>query len=108
LSAYTTFPIGCPIQYAAYYGVYAESQSVFVSMLGQLDQQPLFNLVNFSIEIQMAENQTAYKIGVSTLWCPSDPTIDRVVDVGPFAGVAHWYTRFSSYGGCSGTFWPEI
>ena len=35
LSAYTTFPIGCPIQLDPYYGVYFESQSVFVSMLGQ-------------------------------------------------------------------------
>ncbi len=108
LSAYTTFPIGCPIQWDPYYQVYFESQSVFVSMLGQLDQQPLYNLVNFSINMQGAANQTAYRVGVSTLWCPSDPTIDRIVDTGAWAGLTDWYARFGSYGGCSGTFWPEI
>ena len=52
--------------------VYFESQSVFVAMLGQLEQQPLYNAVNFSINIQNAVNQTIYLTGLSTLWCPSD------------------------------------
>jgi prepilin-type N-terminal cleavage/methylation domain-containing protein/prepilin-type processing-associated H-X9-DG protein len=108
LNGFGTFPIGCPIQWEPYYQVYFESQSVFVSMLGQLEQQALFNAVNFSINMQSAPNQTAYRTGLSTLWCPSDPTISRVVDVGAYAGLTDWYSRFSSYGGCSGTFWPEI
>ena len=44
LSSEPTFPIGCPIQWDPYYQIYFESQSVFVSMLGQFDQQPLFNM----------------------------------------------------------------
>ncbi len=52
--------------------------------------------------------QMAYQIGLSTLWCPSDATISRVVNAGPYEGLTNWYVRFSSYGGCSGTFWPEI
>ena len=79
LSANTTFPIGCPIQWDPYYGVYFESQSVFVSMLGQFEQQPLYNAMNFSINVQNAANQTIYLTGLSTLWCPSDPTISRTV-----------------------------
>ncbi len=71
--AYTTFPIGCPIQIDPYYGLYYQSQSVFVSMLGQFEQQQLYNAVNFSINMQNAVNQTAYLTGLSTLWCPSDP-----------------------------------
>jgi prepilin-type N-terminal cleavage/methylation domain-containing protein/prepilin-type processing-associated H-X9-DG protein len=108
LSTNGTFPIGCPIQWDPYYRVYFESHSVFVAMLGHLEEQPLYNLVNFSINMQNAANQTAYSIGVSTLWCPSDPGISRVVITGSYEGVPNWTTRFSSYGGCSGTFWPEI
>ena len=77
-------------------------------MLGYLEQQPLYNAVNFSINIQDAANQTIYLTGLSTLWCPSDPTISRIVNIGSYEGLASWYARFSSYGGCSGTFWPEI
>ena len=49
-----------------------QSQSVFVSMLGQFEQQQLYNAVNFSINMQKtAVNQTAYLTGLSTLWCPA-------------------------------------
>src|SRR5262245_40066503 len=42
--AYGTFPIGAPFQYDPVFGgCYSESQSVFVSMLGQMEQVPLFN-----------------------------------------------------------------
>ena len=108
LSAYTTFPIGCPIQWDPYYQVYFESQSVFVSMLGQLDQQPLYNLVNFSINMQDAPTRRP-------TWSGSRPSGARVTrrSVGSWTpalgtGLTDWYARFGSYGGCSGTFWPEI
>jgi prepilin-type N-terminal cleavage/methylation domain-containing protein/prepilin-type processing-associated H-X9-DG protein len=108
LSINSTFPIGCPIQWDPYFGVYFESQSVFVSMLGQLEQQPLYNAVNFSINIQNAVNQSIYLTGLSTLWCPSDGTISRSFNIGSYEGLPNWTARFSSYAGCSGTFWPEI
>ena len=108
LSAYSAFPIGCPIQWDPYYQVYFESQSVFVSMLGQMEQQTLYNSVNFSINIQDSVNQTAYLVGLSTLWCPSDPGISRTFVLGSYMGLTNWTARFSSYGGCSGTYWPEI
>jgi prepilin-type processing-associated H-X9-DG protein len=108
LSANTTFPIGSPMQWDWYDGIFLPSHSVFVAMLGQLEQQPLYNAVNFSIWIQNAANQTIYLTGLSTLWCPSDPGINRIVDDGPAQGVANWYFRFTSYAGCSGTFFPLI
>ena len=64
LSTYTTFPIGSPIQFDPYFGVYFQSHSVFVAMLGNLEQQPLYNAVNFSINIQNAVNQTIYLAGL--------------------------------------------
>jgi prepilin-type N-terminal cleavage/methylation domain-containing protein/prepilin-type processing-associated H-X9-DG protein len=108
LSAYGTFPIGCPIQFDPYYGVYFESASVFVAMLGQLEQQPLYNAVNFSINIQNAANQSVYLTGLSALWCPSDPAISRTFVLGSYEGLTNWTAKFSSYAGCSGTYWPEI
>jgi prepilin-type N-terminal cleavage/methylation domain-containing protein/prepilin-type processing-associated H-X9-DG protein len=108
LSSNQTFPIGCPIQWDPFFAVYFESHSVFVAMLGQLEQQALYNAVNFSINVQNAANQTIEFTGVSTLWCPSDATISRLVNNGSYEGVPSWYVRFSSYAGCSGTFWPEI
>jgi prepilin-type N-terminal cleavage/methylation domain-containing protein/prepilin-type processing-associated H-X9-DG protein len=108
LTANQTFPMGCPIQFDPYFGGYFESHSVLVAMLGCCEQQSLYNAVNFSINIQSAANQTIYRTGLSTLWCPSDATISRIVNTGSYEGLASWYTGFSSYGGCSGTFWPEI
>jgi prepilin-type N-terminal cleavage/methylation domain-containing protein/prepilin-type processing-associated H-X9-DG protein len=106
LSTNQTFPIGCPMQWHPWYGVYLENHSVFVAMLGSLEQQPLYNAVNFSINIQVAANQTIYRTGLTTLWCPSDATISRIVNTGPYEGLPAWYARFSSYGACSGTFLP--
>ncbi|MGP0069028.1 MAG: DUF1559 domain-containing protein [Isosphaeraceae bacterium] len=108
LSTYTTFPIGSPIQWDPYFGLYFPSHSVFVAMLGNLEQQPLYNAVNFSINIQNAVNQTIYLAGLTTLWCPSDPTITRIVNTGSYEGLSAWYARFSDYGACSGTFFPWI
>ncbi len=68
-------------------------------MLGNLEQEPMYNSVNFSINMQHAANQTAYATGLSTLWCPSDATISRVVNAGPYEGLTNWYARFTSYGG---------
>jgi len=108
LSVNQTFPTGCPIQWDPYYQIYFESHSVLVAMLGSYEQQSLYNAVNFSINIQNATNQSIYLTGLSSLWCPSDPTIDRIVNIGSFEGLTSWYARFSSYSACSGTFWPEI
>jgi prepilin-type processing-associated H-X9-DG protein/prepilin-type N-terminal cleavage/methylation domain-containing protein len=106
LSTTQTFPIGAPMQWMPYYHCYAPSHSIWIAMLGGLEQQALYDAVNFSINIQDASNQTIYLTGLTTLWCPSDATISRVVDVGAFAGLTNWYTRFSDYAGCSGTFFP--
>src|SRR5262245_14091982 len=50
---YGTLPIGIPRMYDAdpALNFFGESQSLFVSTLGQLDQQPMYNAVNFSRSI---------------------------------------------------------
>src|SRR5262245_60822223 len=60
--AYNVPPIGQPIMAdSIVFGtVPIETQSVFVSMLAQLDQQPLFNAANFSRHIFTSPNYTIY------------------------------------------------
>jgi prepilin-type N-terminal cleavage/methylation domain-containing protein/prepilin-type processing-associated H-X9-DG protein len=107
-SSYGTFQIGSPLMYDPQVGYFSESQSVFVSLLGQLEQQPLFNSVNFSRNIYVAANYTVYATGLSALWCPSDGNITRPVDAGTYYDPPlHIVVRFSSYAGCTGTWYPE-
>ncbi len=103
-----TFPIGSPLMLEpAFYGGYGESQSVFVSMLAQFEQQSLYNAMNFSRSIYMYDNQTVNATGLTALWCPSDGTISRLVGVGPVNDVPNYQTRFTSYAGACGTWDPE-
>ena len=107
-SSYGTLPIGSPLMYDPQVGYFSESQSVFVSMLGQLEQQPLFNATNFSRNIYVAANYTVYAAGLSALWCPSDGTISRSFDAGTYYDPPlHIIVRYSSYAGCTGTWFPE-
>ncbi len=116
-----TFPIGSPRMFEPLSlgvvwttpptsgPIYAEDHSVFVSMLGQFEQEPLFNAVNFSRSIYAAVNYTIFGTGLQTLWCPSDAAITEKhtlasgsFEPGPFT-VNH-----SSYAGCTGMYFPEI
>ena len=105
--SYGTFPIGSPLMYDPLVGFYAENQSVFVSMLGQLDQVPLFNSANFSRSMYVAENQTIYVTGLTVLWCPSDSNISRPISLGPWLNNPNHQYHFTSYAGCVGTWDPE-
>ncbi len=110
-STYGAFPIGTPMNtdplLVAYGYRYYESQSIFVSMLGQMEQQPLFDSMNFGRNIYVAENQTIYKAGLSVLWCPSDGQIGRIGSIGPFLNSDSFQNRFTSYAGNTGTYFPE-
>jgi prepilin-type N-terminal cleavage/methylation domain-containing protein/prepilin-type processing-associated H-X9-DG protein len=107
-SAYGTYPIGSHFQYDTVFGSYVESQSCLVDMLGQLEQQALFNAYNFSRNVYVAANGTIYATGLSALWCPSDPTISRTLSTSLGADNAgNSNVRFTSYAGCTGTWDPE-
>ena len=58
--------------------------SVFVNMMHYL-RRAGFNAFNFSLGWEAPMNLTVAGIGISTLWCPSDPSIGRriPVDTGP-------------------------
>src|SRR4051812_6367112 len=77
-----TLPIGIPQMYDPdpALNFFGQTQSIFVSMLGQLDRQPLFNAANFSRSIFASANSTIYATGLEFLWCPSDPSIRMEVE----------------------------
>src|SRR5271165_1490149 len=75
LDAVGALPQGMPFRRAAFDPLlwFGPNQgSVFVPLLPHMDQQPLFNTVNFDVDIWSAPNTTLHAAGVSTLMCPSD------------------------------------
>jgi prepilin-type N-terminal cleavage/methylation domain-containing protein/prepilin-type processing-associated H-X9-DG protein len=107
---YGTFPIGIPQMYDPdpALNFFGQSQSIFVSMLDQLDQQPLFNAVNFSRSIFASANSTVFGTGLEVLWCPSDPSIRMEVEYPFFEDPLKEKIRFSSYAGCTGTWYADL
>jgi prepilin-type N-terminal cleavage/methylation domain-containing protein/prepilin-type processing-associated H-X9-DG protein len=107
-----TFPIGSPMQPDPLTGwQYIEDASTFVQMLGQFEQQPLFNAMNFSRSIYSGTNMTVYAAGLATLWCPSDgQIIGKRISFGPgyFPDNPNLTVAFTSYQGCTGTWYPEV
>jgi prepilin-type N-terminal cleavage/methylation domain-containing protein/prepilin-type processing-associated H-X9-DG protein len=111
LSAVGTLPQGMPFQVdmntpgATAWGQLVVSHSVFVSLLPNMEQQPLFNMVNFQVDIFNAPNYTVSATAVSGLWCPSD---FKVVEPGaiPSGGQIDpgiTTMRYTSYAGNAGT-----
>ena len=105
-----SFPVGGPMDCdPTAVGVWAESQSTFVSMLTQLEHAELYNAINFSRNIYSIANSTIHAAGLKTLWCPSDGTSDRAEDisVGNDWGGLKCRTRFTSYAGSFGIWLSE-
>jgi prepilin-type N-terminal cleavage/methylation domain-containing protein/prepilin-type processing-associated H-X9-DG protein len=100
-------PIGQPfmVDFIVNGAVPSETNGVFVAMLAQLDQQPLFNAANFSRNIFTSPNYTIYGTGLSALWCPSDPIIASTVTAYYFYEYPlEVYIHRTSYAACFGTF----
>jgi prepilin-type N-terminal cleavage/methylation domain-containing protein/prepilin-type processing-associated H-X9-DG protein len=109
-NVFGTLPIGIPRMYDPdpSLNFFAPSQSIFVSMLGQLDQQQLFNAVNFSRSIFASANSTIFATGLEVVWCPSDPSIRMEVEYPFFEDPLKEKVRFSSYAGCTGTWYGDL
>jgi prepilin-type N-terminal cleavage/methylation domain-containing protein/prepilin-type processing-associated H-X9-DG protein len=103
------FPMGSPISCdSKAIGVWAESQSTFVSLLAQFEQLALYNAMNFQRSIYSITNNTIYATGLNTLWCPSDGAISRSVNVGAVSNDNPSCTvKFTSYAACFGTWMAE-
>jgi prepilin-type N-terminal cleavage/methylation domain-containing protein/prepilin-type processing-associated H-X9-DG protein len=81
------------------------SEDLFVDILPYLEQQPLANAMNYSVNVFTAINATLSATGMSGLWCPSDAGIEQSMALpdGNFydAGVFQMY--YTSYGFNLGT-----
>jgi prepilin-type N-terminal cleavage/methylation domain-containing protein/prepilin-type processing-associated H-X9-DG protein len=97
------FPVGIPMMFDTdpAFNAWWTNQSIFVSMLGQLEQQPLYNAVNFSRTIYASANFTIFGTGVNVLWCPSDDSITKPEAFGAESPLT-FTVRYSSYAGCTG------
>ncbi|GAC1466009.1 MAG: hypothetical protein NVSMB9_06140 [Isosphaeraceae bacterium] len=105
-----TFPIGVARMYDPdpAFNFLGDDRSIFVSLLGQLEQQPLYNAVNFSRFMQSSANSTIYATGLDVLWCPSDPSIQMEVEYVFFEPPLREKIRFSSYAACNGLWAPNF
>jgi prepilin-type N-terminal cleavage/methylation domain-containing protein/prepilin-type processing-associated H-X9-DG protein len=99
------FPMGNP--YATFPGLTrGTGQSVFISMLPQLENQSIYNAYNFSHTSYDVWNATVIGTGLSAVWCPSDGGISRTF-INPTAIGGPVTVRFSSYSACTGTWGTE-
>jgi prepilin-type N-terminal cleavage/methylation domain-containing protein/prepilin-type processing-associated H-X9-DG protein len=101
-------PMGTPFYFFPGQGFYDDSQSIFVTLLGQYEQQSLFNAINFSFSVYQFQNQTLQASQVNTLLCPSDPLMSqRLVYPTGLGSIPQgkFVVAFCSYAGNSGTWY---
>jgi prepilin-type N-terminal cleavage/methylation domain-containing protein/prepilin-type processing-associated H-X9-DG protein len=83
--------------------------SFFLALLPQMEQAPLFNIANFSVNYAEAQNATVHDARMGSLVCPSDPAAHAQITVdGAYAFELCPFPvkmRFSSYAGSTGTFY---
>jgi prepilin-type N-terminal cleavage/methylation domain-containing protein len=74
------------------------------------EQMTLFNAMNFNLNVWDVQNTTIVATGMQVLWCPSDPGVDtsNVGSFTAFGATAASPMRYSSYGGCAGTWFNNI
>jgi prepilin-type N-terminal cleavage/methylation domain-containing protein/prepilin-type processing-associated H-X9-DG protein len=105
-----TFPVGIMLKPDVIFGyTFVEDQSTFVSMLGQFEQMPLYNAMNFSRSIYSGPNSTVYQTGLTSLWCPSDGQIaGKRSSFGVYGDNPNLIVAYTSYTAATGTWHPEI
>ena len=72
--------------------------------LPYLEQQPLFNAVNFNMNMWNCQNFTIHGIGVAALVCPSDPgaAVTRIFPIGGMQDPGAVTMHYTSYAGNTG------
>jgi prepilin-type N-terminal cleavage/methylation domain-containing protein len=107
-----TLPRGAFIQQiTARSGLYDSSgnpyspASAFLVLLPYLDQKPLFDSMNFDVNVFTAINATVSATGVAALWCPSDSGVSdpQSLPDGNFYDPGPFTMYYTSYAGNFGT-----
>ena len=80
-------------------------QSFLVNLTPFFEQSNVFNAYNFGLHVYDYGNFTVHGVGLSTLWCPSDPKVDQANDLSYIFGSppTPFIMRYNSYKGNSGT-----
>jgi prepilin-type N-terminal cleavage/methylation domain-containing protein/prepilin-type processing-associated H-X9-DG protein len=83
------------------------SGNLFLALLPFLEQRPLYDAVNFDVNVFTAVNATIPATGLSVLWCPSDPGAGdpQALPDGEFYDPGPFTMYYSSYAGNMGTWW---
>jgi prepilin-type N-terminal cleavage/methylation domain-containing protein/prepilin-type processing-associated H-X9-DG protein len=72
--------------------------SILIRLLPYYEQAQLFNAFNSSVHYDFAQNSTVQVTGLTSIWCPSDPSVSQL-----WVGDDSWGMRFTSYKGNAGT-----
>ncbi len=83
------------------------SGSCLVPLMQFMEQMSVYNATNFSLNMYLADNTTISAIGISSLWCPSDPIVNQPYVYPPGAGALDPVVlpmHYTSYGANSGDF----
>jgi prepilin-type N-terminal cleavage/methylation domain-containing protein/prepilin-type processing-associated H-X9-DG protein len=111
ISANNVLPQGIQWQYDPWSGYYWTSGSCWVSMTNYLEQTAVYNATNFNVNMYDEQNTTISGIGLSVLWCPSDPIVANIYIYPPgAAALDHAVSlpmHYSSYAANTGT-WFNI
>jgi prepilin-type N-terminal cleavage/methylation domain-containing protein/prepilin-type processing-associated H-X9-DG protein len=108
LSSQTVFPQGIQWQYDLHGTGCWTSGSCLASLTMFMEQVNVFNSTNFMVNMYNEPNTTISAMGLSVLWCPSDPVIANTYtypagSVGTLPGTV-LPMHYTSYGANAGEF----
>jgi prepilin-type N-terminal cleavage/methylation domain-containing protein/prepilin-type processing-associated H-X9-DG protein len=88
------------------------SHSYLIAMLQFIEGGTLYNALNSSMHVNTCANSTIHGVGLSFMWCPSDPAVTQRIDTSPHGDFSGWcfqhpqvFMRYTSYGGNYGTWY---
>jgi prepilin-type N-terminal cleavage/methylation domain-containing protein/prepilin-type processing-associated H-X9-DG protein len=83
--------------------------SIFVSLLPYLEEKPVFDAVNFNLNMYNAPNFTISGVGIGALWCPSDFNVSqsKTLPDGSLLDPGAVTMHYSSYAGNAGTWFLD-
>jgi prepilin-type N-terminal cleavage/methylation domain-containing protein/prepilin-type processing-associated H-X9-DG protein len=98
------FPMGLLDQRSQAGGLWT-SYGPMLPLTQYVEQNSLFNAMNFNLNMYDWQNTTINAVGMSVLWCPSDPGVAQGQQQGYVLAsfTPSMIMQYSSYAGCAGT-----